>query len=282
MGGDERVGLLRPPRALVLLLAQMVVQTSAVLTELYTTNAMCSQKYCINPVFPAVEQMPGMEATRWKKQRLADVSKFMNFCGQVLDYDPAVPMLRDGNETLAERQRRLQNRSALGLPVTDFETTAPLDSLKEAVALFDRQAATRYFVHLSGMGVEAWDHAEPMQASQHPLRLCAKSVARLVCLTYFPEAPARQAVGDDVQYLRPCKSSCENYLEACGVQCCDEGVMCVWGTAGANATDDAASQRKARPVRTMGPDGKPILLQSGYVDHDAPSAFCSGGGGSVA
>mmetsp|Transcript_44278 Transcript_44278/g.128033 ORF Transcript_44278/g.128033 Transcript_44278/m.128033 type:complete len:309 (-) Transcript_44278:21-947(-) len=266
------------PRSLLpqLLLAQLAVPTCAIITELYTTNAACAQKYCVNPAFPAVDQLPSMENMRWRKQSLASVSQFMSFCGQVLSYDPAVPVFDSADRDAAERRQQLENRTAQGLLVTDSEVTAPMDALKEAVARFDRQAATRYFVHLAGMGIEAWDHTDPMEVSAHPLRPCAKSVARLICFTHFPQAPSQLAAGEEVKYLRPCKNSCESYLQTCGVECCDEGLSCVWGEGAANATDSAAAQRRARTVRTTGPDGKAILLAQGYADHDGPSAFCTG------
>merc|ERR1719401_513146 len=109
-----------------------------------------------------------------------------------------------------------------------------------------------YFYHLSGLGIEAWDHTEPSEDSFHPLRPCARSVARMACFTLFPKASNFASNGGEVSYVRPCRSSCENYVKACNVECCDEGVTCVWGI-----NPDVNAEK-----RTLGVDGQTVLLET--------------------
>mmetsp|Transcript_16627 Transcript_16627/g.42966 ORF Transcript_16627/g.42966 Transcript_16627/m.42966 type:complete len:274 (+) Transcript_16627:78-899(+) len=257
------------------LLASAAVPSRGFVRELYTTNAVCMQKYCVNPVFPALEQLPAMESKRWAKHSLANVSQFMSFCGQVVDYDLAAPMAQSLNATgLSARARaeRVQEEVAKGNVVLDYEARGLSDPMTDAIVQMDRAAARSYFLHLGGMGIEAWDHQDPMQESAHPLRACAKSVAKMACYTYFPKAHSVLQDGQEVAYRRPCRSSCQSYLQACGVQCCDEGVSCVWG----GTTDNEAVAATQGPVRMLGQGGREVFLQVGYVDAAGPSTTCTG------
>ena len=60
-----------------------------------------------------------------------------------------------------------------------------------------------------------------------------------------------------MEYIRPCKSSCQNYIKACSVECCDESVQCVF------------DHQKHMSKTT-------VLATSGYEPHDGPSTFCTG------
>jgi len=53
-------------------------------------------------------------------------------------------------------------------------------------------------------------------------------------------------------------SSCKNYVKACGVECCDESVQCVF------------SHEKELP-------GGVKVTTEGYAPHDGPSSMCTGG-----
>ena len=44
--------------------------------------------------------------------------------------------------------------------------------------LLDPLSALRYFLHLSAMGLEPWDHAKPFEDSSFVMRDCARAVAR--------------------------------------------------------------------------------------------------------
>merc|ERR1719440_1973419 len=109
-----------------------------------------------------------------------------------------------------------------------------------------------FFYHLSGMGFEAWDFQEPKKSDNE----CVRTVWKMVCFTYFPRAEAGCKTGEQSMYKRPCKSSCHNYINHCGVECCDGSVQCSFTNT------------------QTGADGKATILQTGYVDTDGPSATC--------
>mmetsp|Transcript_32890 Transcript_32890/g.83274 ORF Transcript_32890/g.83274 Transcript_32890/m.83274 type:complete len:294 (-) Transcript_32890:119-1000(-) len=244
-------------RCLLLFVAIAAVPVRAAIHELYTTNSVCSTKYCINPIFPALAELPIQEAKTWSKQSLANVSTLMSFCGQMVDYDIAVSS--ETESSLLERSKTLEKRFAQGGVVTDAEAMASSSSIKNAVLTADRSAARQYFYHLQGMGIEAWDHVDPMQESSHPLRPCARTVAKLVCYTFFPMAPSSLADGQEVAYIKPCRTSCQNYLDTCGTTCCDEDQSCMW---------DSDS-----PVKTQDVSGGQVLVQTGY---EGAGRLCTG------
>lgn len=232
--------------ALIVVLA-LGTEVDAITRELYTTNAVCKQRFCVNPVFPALHELPSLEVARWSKHRLANVSQWMEFCGSFVNYDPAIPQRAqsEGQQDVLQTYDKSQHYGA-----------------QDQVIKQDRDAAKMYFFHLSGMGIEAWDHTKPEEESTHPLRLCARSVARLTCQTYFPRALPSVALLEETSYSRPCRSSCESYVKECNVECCDEGVQCVW--------DESAGKR------TRGTDGREVVLDTGYVDAASPSLQCTG------
>jgi len=256
---------------LLIAVAAAVVPARAAIHEIYTTNAVCMTRYCINPVFPALAELPALRAKTWSKHSLANVSNLMSFCGQIVDYDIALPVSDSSGSNLLERSRSLAQRFSQGGVVTDSEAMASKDPVKEAVLHADRSAARQYFFHLQGMGLEAWDHVDPMGESSNPLRPCAQTVARLVCHTFFPQAPSFVSEGEDVEYLTPCKSSCQSYVDTCGVSCCDEGVTCSWDAAHGDS-----------PVKTQGVGGQEVLLQTGYASsHGSSSLSCTGASSSA-
>eukprot|EP00448_Togula_jolla_P010990 CAMPEP_0170615354 /NCGR_PEP_ID=MMETSP0224-20130122/25290_1 /TAXON_ID=285029 /ORGANISM="Togula jolla, Strain CCCM 725" /LENGTH=255 /DNA_ID=CAMNT_0010941075 /DNA_START=132 /DNA_END=899 /DNA_ORIENTATION=- len=210
-----------------------VPAVEGIVKELYTTNAICKQRYCVNPVFPGLLQLPDLEKQRWTKYSLADVKNVINFCKDIVDYDPGLPM---------------PNRTA--------DQALLSNDAQESAAEADAKATELYFYHLSAMGLEPWDHTEPMEDSAYPHRGCARSVARMACYTYFTKAYASATSGQEVQYLRPCGSTCNDYVQACNVECCDESVSCTFG---------------------QQPGGVAALsVQKGYVDAAAPSLTCTG------
>merc|ERR1719491_1196740 len=117
--------------------------------------------------------------------------------------------------------------------------------------VMDRAAARRYFIHLAGMGIDGWEHESPASPSTLPLRGCARSVAKLVCYTFFPKANPKFPALARTDYIRPCKNSCENYLKECGVDCCDQSLQCVWG---------GAAGGRARVSQSAG--GQKVLVQT--------------------
>lgn len=255
-------------RAFTVVLAASTPRVSLALAkDVYITNPMCAQSYCVNPVFPAMDTLPVLERMTWRKHQLSNVSRLMTFCGQFIDYDPALPMSTGSPEEAVATAKTLEERSAMGLPVRNYDLNRPRDAVEDSVVEQDREAARRYFAHLAGMGIEAWEHKEPVHDSTNPRRPCARSVARLVCHTFFPKAPGMFPVGHTVDYLRPCRNTCEHFLQVCGVECCDNSVSCVW---------ESGPAATSHPRRTLVPGGREVLIESGYVDAEGPCEKCTG------
>jgi len=191
--------------------------------ESYSTNAACLRHKCVNPIFPAF-RMSGKNVMEEQESftfacvdNWKSTRRISRFCTGALDYEFSV---RTGAE--------------------------PAAVLVEA----DQKASLAYISHLNGVGIDAWDYQEPW-AENTPE--CVKAIWKLSCYTYFPKCNNL----DNSKYLRPCHTACENYIQACGVQCCDEGVKCVF------SHDER--QKDDSKVTT-----------SGYVNHVAPSLLCTG------
>lgn len=190
--------------------------------EVYTTNAICSKKHCVNPVFPGMEDLHHLEQAMWTSSSLLKTQENMHFCRNAITYDPALPAATgSGMKKLVERQ--------------------------------DNAAATTFYYHLYALGMEAWDYKKPELAND-----CVKSIWRMSCYTYFPRAEVNTLEGGSSRYIRPCQSSCMNYIRTCGVECCDESVQCVFS-------------------HTKAISHTQNMTTSGYVPHDGPSALCTGG-----
>lgn len=194
---------------------------ASALRGVYTTNAICSKKHCVNPVFPGMEDLQFLEQAPWIASSLGKTRPSMHFCRNAVDYDPALPASSDSIERIVQRQ--------------------------------DNSAATTYYYHVYALGLDAWDYKEPQYASD-----CIKSVWRMACFTYFPRAEVGIMDGAYSKYIRPCQSSCQNYLRTCGVECCDESVQCVF-----------SHNRAISPTQNVS--------SSGYLPHDGPSSLCTGG-----
>jgi len=240
--------------ALLKLLIGTIPLANAIMQELFTTNAVCKQRYCVNPVFPGLMEFSKLQQMRWMKQTTSDLTSVLDFCGQVVDYNVSLPMPN----------------------VTDSSRYNP-DDAKESAIEHDRSAAELYFFHLQGMGIESWDHTEPFSTSAHPLRPCARSVARLACFTYFPKAALTATQNQEVGYMRPCSSTCQEYVEACNVECCDESVSCVFSRP---IPPDAPSTPGMSPTTGEIDSSKVSLLSqnqlTGFTEGTAPSLMCTG------
>lgn len=189
-------------------------------SSFFTSNPVCVQKQCTNPMTPGLMDMPRLESVIWQCTKPTDVRQHLQFCKSAINYDPAVP--------------------------TGTNSSVALDKI---VASQDGAASTMFFYHLSALGYEAWDYQRPNETAEP----CVRRVYELTCFTYFPKNQGGCSAGDQVPYIRPCRDTCEGYLKACEVQCCDESTQCVF-------------QEKL--------DGGGVL--SGYVDEDGPSALCTG------
>eukprot|EP00434_Breviolum_minutum_P011297 symbB.v1.2.009969.t1/scaffold623.1/size335370/12 len=180
----------------------LLVPAESLIRELYTTNAACRSQYCVNPVYPGLQDMPGLEKKRWAKMSLPKIAESMEFCNGTVNYNVALPMESTESDNMTILQERVRAQ--------------------------DQQAAEAYFLHLSAMGIEPWDHVKPFEESSSRMRPCARAVARMACFTYLPDAIHNIQDGAEVRYHRPCDTGCESFLQTCGVECCDESTVCVW------------------------------------------------------
>jgi len=211
--------------AAVLVAHCCVREAGAFVQEVYTTNAICKKRNCINPVFPGVEDLHRLSASAWTCSSLRSAAPSMDFCRAAVNYDPALPQ--------------------------PFDSTGAYTST--LVMRQDNAAATMFVYHLAGMGIDAWEYQKPELSNDD----CIKSIWRMLCYTYFPRARVGCQEGESTQYLRPCQSCCANYVRACGVECCDESVQCVF------------THTKALNPSTM-------IRTEGYSSHDGPSSLCTG------
>jgi len=192
--------------------------------EAYTSNAICKKNNCINPIFPGMEDLHRLQQANWMTSSLQKVAPSLGFCKNAITYDPALPA-PDGDGT----------------------------SIKQMVQRQDNAASTAFYYHASGLGLEAWDYQKPEFASD-----CVKSIWRMTCFTYFPRAEVGSQDGAISKFIRPCQSSCMNYVRSCGVECCDESVQCVFSH-----------------TKTISLTQK--VTSEGYLPHDGPSSLCTGG-----
>mmetsp|Transcript_36630 Transcript_36630/g.67145 ORF Transcript_36630/g.67145 Transcript_36630/m.67145 type:complete len:278 (-) Transcript_36630:34-867(-) len=198
----------------------------------FTQNSFCVKRFCINPVFPAFEYFGNSvlaqhDVINWTcvdGSHNSALSSFSSFCSRVIsEYSFSLPS-----------------------PVAPDQQAAQQTTI---IAQQSKQAVEMYAAHLAGMGHDWWDYTQPWDHDD-----CIQSVWRMSCYTYFPRCNEVHSG----RYLRPCRSSCENYVKACHVECCDEGLQCVF------------SHRQEREDGTS-------FYEEGYADHTGPSAFCTGG-----
>lgn len=248
-----------------LVLLGTVGHVQAIIQELFSTNAICRQRYCINPVFPGLQDLGYLASQQWVKFQNSDVTQYMQFCSPYVTYDTALTSTSFhtiGNVTqiVSKSQSLLQLDEELGANA----------SAQDMVVNLETAAIYTYFYHLNGMGLDAWDFSNLTLAQTNPLYNCAVAIQRMVCYTYFPVADPSADYGMTVNYLRPCSKCCQSYIQACGVQCCDESTACSW-----TSTSGAVGVNGAR--QTQNQNGTTILLQKGYVDATAASYTCTGG-----
>merc|ERR1719199_1436047 len=90
---------------------------------MYTSNSLCRQSYCTNPIFPGINDLPRLEALQWQCSTTSAVHQHMDFCRGAVVYDPALPS-----------------------PVSK---AAPITHLVKAQ---EDAAMTMFVYHLNGMG----------------------------------------------------------------------------------------------------------------------------------
>jgi len=226
--GWARVGSLANVEAAAAAKAGSNLTAAAPFTRemVYTQNSLCRQNNCVNPIFPGINDLPRLEALQWQCATTSMARQHMEFCKDAVMYDPALPS-----------------------PVSKATAVNDLVKAQEDAAM------TMFVYHLNGMGYDAWDHQTPSESDND----CVRSVWKMVCFTYFPRAEAGCKQGELSRFKRPCKNSCSNYIQHCGVECCDESVQCAF-------THTSYSS-----------NGTLQVLQTGYVDANGPSAMCTGG-----
>jgi len=170
---------------------------------LYTQNSLCRRRYCTNPIFPGLNDLPRLEALQWQCATGSMARPHMDFCKDAVPYDPALPN-----------------------PVSNATAVNELVKAQEDAAM------TMFVYHLNGMGYDAWEHEKPSLGDNE----CVKAVWKMVCFTYFPRADAGCKLGQLSSYKRPCSGSCHSYIQKCGVECCDESVQCAFAHTAHNAT----------------------------------------------
>ncbi|CAD7956442.1 unnamed protein product [Amoebophrya sp. A120] len=241
---------------LVILVAATNTEKVLQAKQLFTTNFFCQETKCINPIFPAfrllgVSQLEQQEKKTWSCLNELDLNSpgtepadqqpsalnlqnfrsYANFCQHLLDYDFSVPNWVPNESTI--------------------ETT-----LKQE----DEKALEAYLSHIDGLGYEFLENREPWKYKETVP--CLYKVYQMSCYTYFPKcAPPNSA--SHGEYIRPCRGTCDNYLRACGVSCCDEGTNCVF-------------EHKERVQSLANPTESSMITVKGYVDHPGPSLFCTG------
>jgi len=178
--------------------AAMEIATASRNPETYSTNAICRKNHCINPVFPALQDLSLLEEKSWQCVSHGNMSQFLKFCEGPVNYNVALTSLSN---------------------VTS-------KTIKAAVTAQEKSAVTAYFYHLSAMKMEPWEHRNPKSSSDS----CVQSVWKMACLTHFPRAASGCGHGADTDYARPCKQVCDNYVSSCDVKCCDESTRCVFDT----------------------------------------------------
>jgi len=214
---------------------QNMMRGSGAGQEAYTMNAACLPNFCLNPVIPGLmflgeSVLEKNKELSWSCASITNTKslfKLGGFCSRVIAAYPfAMPKASaGGNDTEASMIQKQAYRA--------LET---------------------YVGHLSGMGFDFWDHTTPWEEEDE----CIKSVWKMSCYTFFPRC---NEISQGA-YLPPCRSSCENYLSKCAVECCDEGVQC-----------SITHTKKTA-------DGKTVV-EHGYPDHKGPSPLCTGGAAQI-
>jgi TM2 domain-containing membrane protein YozV len=191
----------------------------------YTKDYFCVPFRCVNPVFPGIrvlgqDFLSQQENRSWQCVDDGRADLYLSFCKNVINYKYSLPV-------------------GLNSEV----------ALEQLVREEDDKALNAYYQHLSGLKLDAWDFKDPAMGR------CSESIWRMVCYEHFPKCNEL----DGNKYLRPCVSSCVDYLEACNVQCCDESVSCVWNKEITHANGEKGEEK-------------------GFVNNEAPSVLCTGPG----
>lgn len=214
--------------------------------ERYASNLACIRNNCVKPVFPGLWDLSAMDSKQWQCADLSKVTSLMSFCRNAVNYDVALPQKLDSTVINATLQRSLSN-------VPPDEARDEVRGLLARLQQQEKAATMTFMYHMSALGMDGWDYPKP----EDSLDECVKNIWRMSCYTYFPRAPTGCQHGKATTYMRPCKSSCENYAQACAVECCDGSVQCVF------------THKETH-------EDNVTITTSGYSPHDGPSSLCTG------
>ena len=168
--------------------------------QVFTTNQICRKSNCVNPIFPGLESIDQNAAKNLTcfDSTIAHQKNYISFCKDVAKNNFAL--------------ERVFNGSADGE-----------EALLAAVAAADAAAASDFFYHHGGIGIDPWQFESHDDDTE-----CSRAIREMVCFTHFPSCTEGVEPGQPSEYLKPCASTCHNYIQQCGVECCDESVQCVF------------------------------------------------------
>mmetsp|Transcript_5972 Transcript_5972/g.10847 ORF Transcript_5972/g.10847 Transcript_5972/m.10847 type:complete len:232 (-) Transcript_5972:62-757(-) len=196
----------------------------------YTKDPVCIQNNCVNPLLPALEE----------------------FGSSVLeDYDakPWKCLESSSDGVLFLRGNLTGHASFCADVISSYSFAVPEGGAgHEVLQAQTQRAVSSYVAHLRGLGKDFWEFQKPWEEDE-----CIQAVWKMACFTHFP----RCNENDKAKYLRPCASACQGYLEACQVNCCDDGAKCTF-THHKRMSDGSTS------------------IQKGYDHHTGPSPYCTG------
>ena len=124
--------------------------------EHYSTNAFRHEKYCINPVFQALDDFDQLSRLEWVCQTKVNIKLYHRFFADVVYKEVAVP--RANSEATFENLESDQ----------------------------DNNASSMISFHLAGMNLESWEFQNPSESNNR----FVQSVQRVACNTYFPKGAA--------------------------------------------------------------------------------------------
>eukprot|EP00451_Oxyrrhis_marina_P001133 CAMPEP_0204271426 /NCGR_PEP_ID=MMETSP0468-20130131/19846_1 /ASSEMBLY_ACC=CAM_ASM_000383 /TAXON_ID=2969 /ORGANISM="Oxyrrhis marina" /LENGTH=469 /DNA_ID=CAMNT_0051247095 /DNA_START=131 /DNA_END=1540 /DNA_ORIENTATION=- len=141
----------------------------------------------------------------------------------------------------------------------DYDFALPAGDTVAGIRTQETAALTQYFFHISAMGIDAWG-ARSVQGE------CYQSIQKMTCWSMFPKCAEGKKAGEKTAYVKPCMSSCQNYVRACNVECCDESVQCVF-------------EHKKLINSTNGT--VVTVTTTGYDANEGPSPTCTGAAGGL-
>lgn len=163
----------------------------------YTSDSMCLQNNCVNPIFPGVQLGARFVLQEYRQRQWQCASdNYME------------------NEKYLGLCRHAVNGYEYALPVPESSSEREVDLISQQAV----EATNLYFAHVAGLGWDPWEYQKPWEEPHS----CLDAIWRMACFTAFPRCDQGSS------YLAVCKNECESYVSKCSVECCDESVACVF------------------------------------------------------